>query len=92
MNLRTRVLVAALRRLPKPDPPTAAYLGGVRRELPRPLARVVLGPVGREVALDDLSVPSPRRGFACGSTGGTTSTARRRWWSTSTAAASSTGT
>ena len=38
MNLRTRVLVGALRRLPKPDPPTAAYLTGVRRELPWPLA------------------------------------------------------
>lgn len=59
MNLRTRVLVGALRRLPKPDPPTAAYLTGVRRELPRPLARVVLGPVGRDVTLDDLSVPVP---------------------------------
>lgn len=57
MNLRTRVLVGALRRLPKPDPPTAAYLAGVRRELPRPLARVVLGPVGRDVGIDDLSVP-----------------------------------
>ena len=59
MNLRTRVLVGALRRLPKPDPPTAAYLAGVRRELPRPLARVVLGPVGRDVGIDDLSVPVP---------------------------------
>ena len=57
MNLRTRLLVGALRRLPKPDPPTAAYLAGVRRELPRPLARVVLGPVGRDVGVDDLSVP-----------------------------------
>ena len=57
MNLRTRLLVGALRRLPKPDPPTAAYLAGVRRELPRPLARVVLGPVGRDVGIDDLSVP-----------------------------------
>ena len=57
MNLRTRLLVGALRRLPKPEPPTTAYLAGVRRELPRALARVVLGPVGREVDVDDLSVP-----------------------------------
>ncbi len=57
VNLRTRLLVGALRRLPKPDPPTAAYLNGVRRELPRRLARVVLGPVGRDVELEDLSVP-----------------------------------
>jgi acetyl esterase len=57
VNLRTKLLVGALRRLPKPDPPTAAYLTGVRRELPRPLARVVLGPVGRDIAIDDLSVP-----------------------------------
>ena len=57
MNLRTRLLVGALRWLPKPEPPTAAYLAGVRRELPRPLARVVLGPVGRDVEMDDVSVP-----------------------------------
>lgn len=57
MNLRTRLLTGALRRLPKPDPPTAAYLAGVRRELPPVLARVVLGPVGRDVDVDDLSVP-----------------------------------
>jgi acetyl esterase len=57
MYLRTRVLIGALRRLPKPEPPTAAYLAGVRRELPRRLARLVLGPVGRDVDIDDLSVP-----------------------------------
>ncbi len=57
MNLRTRLLVGALRRLPKPEPPSAAYLGRVRRELPRRLARLVLGPVGRDVELEDLSVP-----------------------------------
>lgn len=57
MNRRTRLLVGALGALPKPEPPTARYLTGVRRELPRALARVVLGPVGREVDVDDLSVP-----------------------------------
>lgn len=57
MNLRTRLLVAALRRLPRPEPPTTAYLVGVRRELPRALARVVLGPIGRDVDVDDVSVP-----------------------------------
>jgi len=57
VNLRTRLLVGALRRLPKPEPPTTAYLAGVRRELPRALARVVLGPVGRDVDVDDVSVP-----------------------------------
>ena len=59
MNLRTRLLVGALRRLPKPEPPTTAYLVGVRRELPRALARVVLGPLGRDVDVDDVSVPVP---------------------------------
>jgi acetyl esterase len=57
VNRRTRLLVAALGRLPKPEPPTTVYLAGVRRELPRALARVVLGPVGRHVDVDDLSVP-----------------------------------
>jgi acetyl esterase len=57
MNRRTRLLVGALGRLPKPEPPTTAYLVGVRRELPRALARVVLGPLGRQVDVDDLSVP-----------------------------------
>jgi acetyl esterase len=57
VNCRTRLLVGALGRLPKPEPPTPAYLAGVRRELPRALARVVLGPVGRDVDVDDVSVP-----------------------------------
>ena len=52
------MLVGALRRLPKLEPPTTAYLTGVRRELPRRLARVVLGPVGRDVDVDDVSVPT----------------------------------
>ncbi len=59
MNLRTRVLTGVMRRMPRPDPPTQAYLVGVRRELPRPLARVVLGPVGRSIDIDDLSIPVP---------------------------------
>jgi acetyl esterase len=59
MNLRTRVLTGALRRMPRPEPPTPAYLGRVRRELPRPLAHLVLGPVSRTVDIDELSVPVP---------------------------------
>lgn len=59
MNLRTRLLVRALKRLPHPEPPTAAYLAGVRRELPRPAARALLGPLGRTVAITDITVPGP---------------------------------
>ncbi|HZA03463.1 MAG TPA: alpha/beta hydrolase [Propionibacteriaceae bacterium] len=58
MNRRTRLLVEALRRLPRPAQPSARYLAQVRRELPRGLARLLLGPVGAEVALRDITVPS----------------------------------
>ena len=58
VNRRTRVLVAALRRLPRPEQPSARYLAGARRELPRRLARLLLGPVGAEVAIRDITVPT----------------------------------
>jgi acetyl esterase len=58
MNRRTRLLVAALRRLPRPEQPSARYLAGARRELPRGLARLLLGPVGADVAIRDITVPS----------------------------------
>jgi acetyl esterase len=58
MNRRTRLLVGALRRLPRPEQPSARYLARVRRELPRSVARVLLGPVGAEVAIRDITVPS----------------------------------
>jgi acetyl esterase len=52
------MLVEVLRRLPRPEQPSARYLAGARRELPRGLARRVLGPVGPEVAIRDITVPS----------------------------------
>jgi acetyl esterase len=58
MNRRTRVLVEALRRLPRPETPSERYLAGLRRELPRGMARVLLGPVGTDVAIRDITVPS----------------------------------
>ena len=58
MNRRTRLLVAALRRLPRPEQPSARYLAGARLELPRRVARLVLGPVGMDVAVQDLTVPA----------------------------------
>ena len=57
MNRRTRLLVAVLRRLPRPDQPSARYLAGVRRELPRGAARLLFGPVGADVAIRDITVP-----------------------------------
>ncbi|SEQ33293.1 alpha/beta hydrolase [Microlunatus flavus] len=57
MNRRTRVLTSLGRRLPRPDPPTEAYLRRARGELPRPLARLVLGPVDRGVRLVDRVLP-----------------------------------
>jgi acetyl esterase len=58
MNRRTRLLVGTLRRLPRPEQPSARYLASVRRELPRGVARLLLGPVGAEVAIRDITVPS----------------------------------
>jgi acetyl esterase len=51
------VLIEALRRLPRPETPSERYLAGVRRELPRVLARVLLGPVGPDVAIRAITVP-----------------------------------
>ena len=58
MNTRTRWLMAALRRLPRPEPPSPAYLAAVRRELPPSLARALLGRVERGVTLRDITVPT----------------------------------
>ena len=52
------MLVEALRRLPRPETPSERYLAGVRRELPRSVARVLLGPVEPAVAIPDITVPS----------------------------------
>ncbi|GAA3554610.1 alpha/beta hydrolase [Microlunatus spumicola] len=58
MNRRTRLLTTAGRRLPRPDPPTPAYLRRVRSELPKPLAHVVLGSVSRGIELLDDVLPT----------------------------------
>lgn len=58
MNRRTRLLVAAGKRLPRPDPPPASYLRRIRGELPRPLGRLVLGPVSRGIELVDAVLPT----------------------------------
>jgi acetyl esterase len=58
LNWRTRLLVELLRRLPRPDQPSARYLARLRRELPRGPARLLLGPVGTEVTVRDITVPS----------------------------------
>ncbi|MCW2812400.1 MAG: Acetyl esterase [Friedmanniella sp.] len=50
--------MAALQRLPRPDPPSARYLSRTRRELPRWAARTVLGPVVSGVRLEDVGVPA----------------------------------
>jgi acetyl esterase len=57
MNRRTRLLVAMQRRLPRPDEPSARYLARLRRELPRGAARLLLGQVGRDVLIRDITVP-----------------------------------
>jgi acetyl esterase len=58
VNRRTRLLTAAGRRLPRPDPPPASYLRRARGELPRPLSRLLLGPVSRSIALVDEVLPT----------------------------------
>ena len=58
MNRRTRVLVEIIRRLPRPDPPSPRYLARVRRELPPPLARLVLGRVAPEVTIREIVIPT----------------------------------
>ena len=49
--------MAAQRRLPRPDQPSDRYLARLRREMPRGVARLLLGPVGRDVAIRDITVP-----------------------------------
>ncbi len=58
MNRRTRLLTAANSRLPRPDPPPPSYLRRGRGELPRPLSRLLLGPVARGVELIDRVLPT----------------------------------
>ncbi len=58
MNRRTRLLTATGRRLPRPDPPSPSYLRRARRELPRPVSRLLLGPVSRAVELVDRVLPT----------------------------------
>jgi acetyl esterase len=58
MNRRTRVLAEMIRRLPRPDPPSPRYLASVRRELPPPLARLVLGRLARDLTISDIRVPT----------------------------------
>jgi acetyl esterase len=57
MNRRTQLLMAAQRRLPRPEQPSARYLAQIRRELPRGVARLLLGPLGRDIAVRDITVP-----------------------------------
>jgi acetyl esterase len=58
MNRRTRLLVGFIRRLPRPDPPSPRYLAGLRRELPQPLARLVLGRVAPSVRISEIHIPT----------------------------------
>src|SRR4029453_8357819 len=57
MNRRTRVLVEMVRRLPRPNPPPPRYLARIRRELPQPLARMVLGRVAPDVRVSEIRIP-----------------------------------
>lgn len=57
MNRRTALLMGLMKRLPRPEPPTPAYLARVRRDLPPVVARVVLGPVASGVELETITVP-----------------------------------
>ena len=63
MNRRTRILIAALARLPRPDPPPPGYLRLARREPPRSLARLALGPAPRVRTIDRVlpTAPAPLR-------------------------------
>jgi acetyl esterase len=61
MNRRTRLLVGVIRRLPRPDPPSPRYLAGLRRELPQPLARLVLGRVAPTVQIEEIRIPTEDR-------------------------------
>ncbi len=52
------MLMAAMARLPRPDPPGPRYLRRIRRELPRPLAHLLLGRSAADVALTDRRLPT----------------------------------
>ena len=59
MNARTRLLVALARRIPHPEPPTAAYLARMRLDPPGPVARAVIGPLPRGVRARTFRLPEP---------------------------------
>lgn len=60
MNRRTRLVMAAAKRLPHPEPPTDRYLSLLRREpVPAALARALVGPVPRGVRVRNVTVPQP---------------------------------
>jgi len=50
--------MAMQRRLPRPEQPSARYLARLRREMPRGVARLLLGPVGKDVAIRGITVPA----------------------------------
>ena len=50
--------MAVMARLPRPDPPTPRYLGRIRRNLPAPLAHLVLGPGAKGVGLANRRLPT----------------------------------
>ena len=52
------MLMAVMARLPRPDPPTPRYLSRIRRNLPTPLAHLVLGPGAKGVGLADQRLPT----------------------------------
>lgn len=56
MNRRTALLMELIKWMPRPEPPTPAYLARVRRELPPVLARFVLGAMGSDVALENITI------------------------------------
>lgn len=60
MNRRTRLVIAAARRLPHPEPPNSRYLALLRREpAPAALARALVGPVPRGVRIRNVTLPIP---------------------------------
>jgi acetyl esterase len=60
VNRRTRLIVAAAKRLPHPEPPTDRYLARLRREpMPAALARALIGPVPRGVQVQNITLPHP---------------------------------
>ena len=64
-TVKVRLAAAVARRLPHPEPPSAAHLARLRVEPAWPrLARVLLGPVPRSVRLTDRTIPAPAAGSA----------------------------